>query len=87
MRRMILVLTVAAMMAAMMVASAMPASAAASDNSSCKGQVFSDILEPGPEKGELVSESAKEFGGLGQSFGEPLRSCNPNANPNGGARP
>jgi hypothetical protein len=84
MRRMITLLTVAVVM---MVATAMPAFAAASDNSSCKGQVFSDILEPGPEKGELVSESAKEFGGLGQSFGEPLRSCNPNANPNGGARP
>jgi hypothetical protein len=85
-KRILSVLAVAALMAAIMVASAMPALAAASDNSSCKGQVFSDILEPG-DKGELVSESAKEFGGLGQSFGEPLRSCNPNANPNGGARP
>ena len=82
MRRIMLILSVAALLAAMVALSALPAFAA-SDNSSCKGTFFSEVLQPGT-KGELISEVAKEQGGLGQFLGQPVRSCNPNANPKGG---
>lgn len=82
MKRIISVLAVMAVVAAMVAAMAMPAFAASGD-SSCKGVFFSEVLSPG-EKGPLVSEAAKSQGGIGQFLGGEIRSCNPNANPQGG---
>ena len=85
MKRIIAVLSVMAIMAAMMVVLAMPAFAQASENAGCKGQILSTAatqLPPGTV-GAILSEAAQELGGIGQVFGE-VRSCNPNANPQGG---
>ncbi len=47
-RRLLLVLSVAALMAAMLVASALPAFAQASEKASCAGQQFSDLGTSSP---------------------------------------
>ena len=86
MRRIFLVLAVAALMGAMVAVTALPAFAASpppnsNANPSCKG-AFLSAVTPG-QKDEAV-EFLKEI--LGVDFGE-LRSCNPNANPQGGGPP
>jgi hypothetical protein len=48
MRRLLLVMSVAALMAAMLVASALPAFAQASEDASCAGQEFSDLGTSSP---------------------------------------
>ena len=65
-RRILVLLTVAAMMAAMMVAGALPVFAAASDDASCIGEAFSEA--PAGAQGELVSRAAtgNEPGSLGE---------------------
>ena len=62
MKRIIVVLSVMAIMAAMAVAMAMPAFAAASEKASCVGEAFSEA--PAGLKGPAVSAFAKQ-GGIG----------------------
>ena len=56
MRRIISVLAVAALMAGMLLASALPVFAAASDNTSCIGEAFSEA--PPGSQGEVVRTAA-----------------------------
>jgi hypothetical protein len=56
MRRILVVLTVAALMAGMLVAGALPVYAVANDNTSCVGEAFSEA--PAGSQGVLVSTTA-----------------------------
>jgi len=61
MKRIILMLTVAAMMAAMLVGTALPAFAQASERASCVGQAFSEAATTAPPGavGNLLSTVAQ----------------------------
>jgi hypothetical protein len=85
MRRILLVLSVAALMAAMLVASALPAFAQAGENAGCAGQEFSAAatgLPPGT-LGNAISTNAQEQppGAVGKSISflakEPRNACPP----------
>ena len=64
MRRILMVLTVTALMAAMMMATAMPAFALSSPKANCLGELASH-LEPGT-KGQFVSHEATTTKGVGE---------------------
>ena len=67
MRRIILMVTAAALMAALAAMSALPAFAKANDNANCVGQTAStrNQAEPGVG-GKMISSTAKESGGVGE---------------------